>query len=120
MLILGFSLNSEELICTMTHDNVIDWLLPGLPPTGRKVFIPMISVVNVRGDRLYHEHIWWDQAGVLKQIGILPTRLPYPPPNGPDTVRLPVVGVEGAKLLADETAGGSNKLITEHYEVSKT
>ena len=96
----------------MTHDKVLDWLLPGIAPTGRKVVIPTIGVINVRGDRLYYEHIWWDQAGVLQQIGILPTHLPYPP-NGPDTVRLPVVGAEGAKLLADETAGGINKLITE-------
>lgn len=49
----------DEFIYSCTHDRMIDWLLPGVPPSGSKLRIPMIAVVNIRGDRLYHEHIWW-------------------------------------------------------------
>lgn len=49
----------EEFVYNCTHDRVIDWLLPGVPPSGKKLEIPMMAVVNIRGDRLYHEHIWW-------------------------------------------------------------
>src|ERR1700753_1759509 len=53
---------------------------PGIPPTGRKVELPCTSVVCVRGDRLYHEHIAWDQASLLVQLGLMPEYLPYPHP----------------------------------------
>ncbi|KAF7330791.1 hypothetical protein MVEN_02418300 [Mycena venus] len=52
----------DEFIFHATHDKQIDWLLPGVPPTGKKFAIPMLGVINIRGDRLYHEHIWWDQG----------------------------------------------------------
>jgi len=45
---------SDEFIFYATHDRTIDWLLPGVPPTGKKLHIPMIAVVNIRGDRLYN------------------------------------------------------------------
>lgn len=73
----------------------------------------MISVVNVRGDRLYHEHIWWDQAGALKQVGLLPSHLPHPSTGEP--TRLPVAGIEAAKLLADETDGQSNEMLQKNW-----
>lgn len=109
---------ADEFIFNMTHDRVVDWLLPGVPPSGRKLAIPMMSVVNVRGDRLYHEHIWWDQAGALKQVGILPTHVPYPPPDGKHNLRLPIAGIEAARLLVDETAGRSNEMLEESWGVS--
>jgi carboxymethylenebutenolidase len=49
----------DEFVFRCVHDRMIDWLLPGVPPSGNQLEIPMIAVVNVRGDRLYHEHIWW-------------------------------------------------------------
>lgn len=49
----------DEFIYSCTHSRVIDWLLPGVPATGRKIELPMMAVVNIRGDRLFHEHIWW-------------------------------------------------------------
>lgn len=49
----------DEFIFKCTHDRQIDWLLPGVPPSGRRIELPMMAVVNFRGDRLYHEHIWW-------------------------------------------------------------
>ncbi|WP_109513226.1 dienelactone hydrolase family protein [Pseudomonas ovata] len=81
----------DEFIMTFTHDSVIDWLLPGVPPTGRTVEIPMLGVVRFRGPKLCHEHIYWDQASVLVQIGLLD-------PHG-----LPVAGRVTADKLRDET-----------------
>ena len=81
----------DELLFCFTHTTEIDWLLPGVAPTGRKVEIPLIAIVKFRGDKLYHEHIYWDQASVLVQVGLLN-------PKG-----LPVAGVETARKLLDET-----------------
>ncbi|KAF8519735.1 NTF2-like protein [Hysterangium stoloniferum] len=108
----------DEFIFKLTHDRVVDWLLPGVPPSGKKMAIPMISVVNVRGDRLCHEHIWWDQAGALKQAGVLPSHLSYPHPYGSQLLRLPVAGIEAARLLADETDGKSNEMMGYDWGIS--
>ncbi|MFV5513716.1 dienelactone hydrolase family protein [Acinetobacter gerneri] len=81
----------DEFIMSFTHDTEIDWLIPGVAPTGKKVQIPMLGVVKFRGPKLYHEHIYWDQASVLVQIGLLN-------PQG-----LPVAGVETAEKLLDES-----------------
>ena len=66
-------------------------MLPGVAPTGRYVEIPLVAIVNFRGDKLYHEHIYWDQASVLVQIGAL------------EAQGLPVAGIATAKKLVDET-----------------
>ncbi|WP_372600459.1 dienelactone hydrolase family protein [Amphritea sp.] len=81
----------DELLFTFTHDRVIDWMLPGIEPTGKYVEVPLVAVVKFRGDKLYHEHIYWDQASVLVQIGKL------------DPQGLPVAGQESAAKLLDET-----------------
>ena len=81
----------DELLFCFTHTCEIDWMLPGVPPTGKRVEIPLIAIVKFRGDKLYHEHIYWDQASVLVQIGRL------------DPAGLPVAGVETARKLLDET-----------------
>ena len=75
--------------------------IPGIPPTGRKLEIPFMAVVNIRGDRLYHEHIAWDQGTVLAQLGLLPEYLPIPYalPSGQNQggnkleYKLPVAGI---------------------------
>jgi carboxymethylenebutenolidase len=79
----------DEMLFCFTHDIEIDWMLPGIPPTGRYVEIPLVAIVNFRGDKLYNEHIYWDQASVLVQIGKL------------DPSTLPVAGVETARKLLD-------------------
>lgn len=81
----------DEMIFCFTHSCEIPWMLPGVKPTGKYVEIPLVAIVNFRGDKLYHEHIYWDQASVLVQIGVLSA-------NG-----LPVAGIETAKKLIDET-----------------
>lgn len=81
----------DEMVVSFTHDREIDWMLPGVAPTGRRVEVPLVAIVGFRGDKLYHEHIYWDQASVLVQIGLL------------DPKGLPVAGVEAARKLLDET-----------------
>ncbi|TDZ87601.1 hypothetical protein C8034_v006687 [Colletotrichum sidae] len=108
----------DEFVFKCTHDRVIDWLLPGVPPTGKHLSIPFTSVVNVRGDHLHHEHIAWDQATALRQLGLLPDYLPFPYQingTGPTAgkkfeYRLPVAGVESAKKLVDESSVESNAM----------
>jgi carboxymethylenebutenolidase len=93
----------DEMLVCFTHDVEIDWMLPGVPPTGRYVEVPTVAIVNFRGDKLYHEHIYWDQASVLVQIGLL------------DPTGLPVAGVDTAKKLLDETRP-SNTLMSRWTE----
>src|SRR5215831_14626997 len=80
----------EEMIFRFTHSIRMDWILPGVPPTGERVEIAMLAVVQFEGDRLAHEHVYWDQASVLVQVGLLK-------PND-----LPVVGAESARSLLDK------------------
>lgn len=61
----------DELIMYFTHDCPIDYMLPGIPPTGRKVALPHVVVMKFEGGKVAHEHIYWDQACVLAQIGLL-------------------------------------------------
>ncbi|MDG5496933.1 dienelactone hydrolase family protein [Niveispirillum sp. BGYR6] len=88
---VGASQVVDEFILCFTHDREIDWLLPGVAPTGKYVEIPMLGVVKFRGSKLYHEHIYWDQASVLVQIGLL------------NPAGLPVAGAETAHKLRDES-----------------
>jgi carboxymethylenebutenolidase len=61
----------DEIILCFTHDREVDFLLPGVKPTGKYVELPTIAVVQFRGDKLAHEHIYWDQASALVQLGLL-------------------------------------------------
>ncbi|KAM0477457.1 hypothetical protein ACHAPX_005769 [Trichoderma viride] len=97
----------DEFIFCCTHTTEIPALLPKIPPTNKPLAIPTVGIINVRGDRLYHEHILWDQATVLRQLDILPTHLPY---EG-SSIKLPVGGAETARLLLDERDGKSNEMI---------
>ncbi|KAK8016754.1 carboxymethylenebutenolidase [Apiospora rasikravindrae] len=107
----------DEFVTKMTHDRVVDWLAPGVPPTGKYIQVPFTSVVNIRGDRLYHEHISWDQGTLLRQLGLLPEYLPFPHPVASAQpgenfeYRVPVAGVESASKLKDESAVDSNAML---------
>ncbi len=81
----------DEMLFTFTHTTEIPWMLPGVAPTGRRVEVPLLAVIKFRGDKLYHEHIYWDQASVLVQVGLL------------DPTGLPVAGIEAGRKLLDET-----------------
>jgi len=67
----------DEMIFAFTHTQEIPWMLPGIAPTNRRVEVPLVAIVRFRDDKLIHEHIYWDQASVLVQIGLLnPAGLP--------------------------------------------
>ena len=66
----------DELILRFTHSIRMDWLLPGVAPTGKVVELPMVAIVQFEGDKVAHEHIYWDQASVLVQVGLLERTLP--------------------------------------------
>src|SRR5262249_5811738 len=66
----------DDLIMRFTHSIRLDWLLPGIAPTGKRVELPFVVVVQFEGDKLAHEHIYWDQASVLVQVGLLDRTLP--------------------------------------------
>ncbi|MGA2712456.1 MAG: ester cyclase [Bryobacteraceae bacterium] len=61
----------DEMIFSFTHTQEMPWMLPGVAPTNRRVEIPLVAIVRFRDGKLAHEHIYWDQASVLKQIGLL-------------------------------------------------
>jgi carboxymethylenebutenolidase len=69
----------DEFVLEFTHTIELPWMLPGIPPTGRRVRIPTVVVMGFEGDKVSYEHIYWDQASVLVQIGLLdPAGLPVP------------------------------------------
>ncbi|HEV2713931.1 MAG TPA: nuclear transport factor 2 family protein [Terriglobales bacterium] len=81
----------DEMIFKFTHTIAMDWMLPGISPTGKRVEVPLVAIIRFREGKLAHEHIYWDQASVLVQIGLL------------DASKLPVVGVESARKVLDHT-----------------
>jgi len=87
-----------EMIFRFTHTIEMDWMLPGIAPTGKRVECPLVVIVHFRDGKLSNEHIYWDQASVLVQLGLL------------DAANLPVAGLETAKKLADPSLP-SNHLI---------
>jgi carboxymethylenebutenolidase len=88
----------DEFVFSFTHDVEMDWMLPGVPPTHRKVEVPMVVVVQFEEDKIASERIYWDQASVLVQLGLIE-------PNG-----LPVAGVASARKFEDHRLP-SNELI---------
>ncbi len=80
-----------EMVVRFRHDRTLDRYFPGIEPTGRMVEIPTLLVVRFRGDRVCHEHIYWDQGSALRQIGAL------------DADGLPIAGAEAAAKVLDET-----------------
>ena len=88
---VGESSLVDEFVFRFTHTTQLDWMLPAIEPTGRRVEIPMVAVVKFQADKLVHEHIYWDQASVLVQLGLL------------DPEGLPVAGVETAHKVLDVT-----------------
>lgn len=78
----------DELVIRFTHSETISHLLPGVAPTGRRVEMALVVIVGVRDGKVSYEHIYWDQAGLLAQLGLL------------DPAGLPVDPAAAGKLLA--------------------
>ena len=79
----------DEIIFKFTHTTEIGWMLPNIPPTGKRVEIPLVVIVGFKDGKVTHEHIYWDQASVLVQIGLL------------DKTGLPIHGIETAQKMEE-------------------
>ena len=88
----------DELIVSFTHDREMPAMLPGVAPTGRKVTLAHVVVMGIVDGKVTYEHIYWDQASLLVQVGLI------------DPARLPVIGADQARKLRDPTRP-SNELI---------
>jgi carboxymethylenebutenolidase len=89
-----------ERTMTFTHDVEMPWILPGVRPTGRRVAAPHVVIVHFAGDKVASEHIYWDQASVLVQVGLL------------DPAELPVTGGAAALWLAEVAASPAGATVT--------
>lgn len=88
----------DEMIFRFTHTVAMDWMLPGVAPTGKQVEVALVAIIGFDDGKLAHEHIYWDQASVLAQLGLI------------DVATLPVAGAESARKVLDPTLP-SNALI---------
>jgi len=79
----------EEQILSFTHTQVLDWMLPGIAPTFRKVSLPLVVIVGLKDGKVSHEHIYWDNASLFFQLGLIATG------------NLPICGAEAAQALLD-------------------
>ena len=97
----------DELILKFTHTTQMDWMMPGIPPTGKFVEVPLVVVVGFRDGKIAYERIYWDQAGLLVQVGLL------------DPHTLPVVGIESAQKVLNPDLP-ANTLIERAYQRKQT
>ena len=79
----------DEMALKFTHSIEMDWMLPGIAPTGRRVEIALVAIVRFRDGKVAHEHIYWDQASVLAQLGLI------------DAAILPTAGADSARKVLD-------------------
>jgi carboxymethylenebutenolidase len=89
----------DEFVFCCTHSVQMDWLLPGVRPTGRRLELVTVVIVYFEGGKIHHEHIHWDQASALVQLGLI------------DPANLPVAGVEAAHKMLNPTSVPSNLLM---------
>lgn len=90
----------DEIYTSFTHTKEIPWMLPGVAPTGKRVEMVVVVIISFSGDKIIHEHIYWDQASVLVQVGLL------------DPAGLPVAGAQIARKAADWSLP-SNEMIPD-------
>lgn len=81
----------DEFIGKFTHTIPMPWLLPGIPPTGKRVEVALVVIVYLEGNKIVREHIYWDHASLLVQVGLLD-------PSG-----LPVVAAEGTHAVLNRS-----------------
>ncbi len=89
----------DELIHKFTHTIEMPWMLPGVMPTGKRVEVAVIVVVQFKDGKIAGERIYWDQASVLAQIGLIDAR------------EVPVAGIEASRKVVDAAQEPSNRLI---------
>jgi len=80
----------DEFVIKFTHSLQMDWLLPGVPPTNKPVEVATVTVIQFQDGKMASERIYWDQASLLVQLGLL------------DPAKLPVAGVATARKVLDD------------------
>jgi hypothetical protein len=91
----------DELYMSFKHSQSMPWILPGVPATNKQVEVIIVSIVSIRGGKLYSEHVYWDQASVLLQVGLLDPKLVPKEIQGQGVNQLPIVGREAARRILD-------------------
>ncbi|MBO0864910.1 MAG: ester cyclase [Mycobacterium sp.] len=80
----------DEMIMSFTHDIPMPAFLPNVAPTGRAVMLPVVVVMGIENGKVAYERIYWDQASLLAQIGLL------------DDTELPITGAVQAHKVLDK------------------
>ncbi|KAK7997306.1 hypothetical protein PG989_005346 [Apiospora arundinis] len=117
---IGVNRVVDELHVAFRHTQEMPWILPGVPPTKKKVEVLVVSIVTVRGGKLAHERVFWDQASVLFQVGLLDPNLIPAPAKRRGVTKLPVIGREAAQRRLEGNEDGEdgeadNELIPDWY-----
>lgn len=89
----------DEIFVSFKHAKEMPWILPGVPPTNKRVEIVLVSIVAFQGGKLHHEHVYWDQASVLVQVGLLDPKVVPQSAREKGVQRLPVVGRKAARRV---------------------
>jgi carboxymethylenebutenolidase len=87
--IIGNNVLVEESVFSFTHDLTMDWMIPGVPPTGKRVEFAVTGVIGFENGKVAYEHLYWDHATVMVQLGLI------------DPAKVPVKGAEAARLLLE-------------------
>src|SRR5258707_13400275 len=82
--VVGKDILAEEAVYQFTHDRVMDWMIPGVPPTGKRVEVGVVGIIKFENGKIASEHLYWDHASVLAQLGVV------------DRAKVPVKGLESA------------------------
>jgi hypothetical protein len=103
----------DEMIVSFKHTQEVPWILPGIPATDKLVQIALVSIVAIRGGKLVHEHIYWDQASVLVQIGALDPKYVPKALSAKGVKKLPIMGVDETKKVRNVESVPSNGFLAE-------
>ena len=110
---LGTDRIVDEIALAFNHNKEISWLLPGIPPTNRRVEIVIVSIVVVEAGKLKSERVYWDQASVLVQVGLLDPKVVPEALRKKGVKGLPVMGAESARAVGRGSSKRVNELIEE-------
>ncbi|ORY59253.1 dienelactone hydrolase [Pseudomassariella vexata] len=111
----------DEMHVTFQHTQEMPWILPGIPPTRKNVEIMIVSILTFKGGKIFHEHIYWDQASVLLQTGLLNPMVVPRKAKAKGVKRLPVYGWEPARKILEglddgEEGEADNELIDGFWD----
>ena len=102
----------DELFISFVHNLAVHWMLPGIPPTNRRVEVVVVSIMCVKGRALESEHVYWDQASVLVQLGMLDPKLIPDAMKQKGVKILPVVSAESARAIKRGSSQKMNSMLS--------